>query len=499
MPQFDGRAQLCDSVLHASTELRGNMHFESWASRLRRQGAQLVWHSPADYDYFLLHQDNQHIPPANPVQGQAVQLLRDAFTLGASDIHLICHATHGNIALRRMGMLEPWRDMGGNELMTLMRAIYQSMTEAGSPSFDPLHRQEGRIVNRRFLPPTVHSARVHTEPLQSATGAGLLMTLRLLYDTVDACGHLQERLSALGYTAAQVQGLAVLAHRPGLTLVAGPTGSGKTTLLRHVFEALAEEMPDRAFLSIEDPPEYPMQRISQVLVDGSHVERGQAYAQAIAGALRADPDYLMVGEIRHAEAAAAALDAALTGHPVWTSIHAGSALGIFARLLSLLTAAHFADPLASLRDPAVLSGLIYQRLLPGLCSQCSLPLAQALQQHDYRQNPQLLAALGRLRKMGTALQGVRLRGQGCDHCQHTGRDRLLVAAEIVPMDAELLDMLAQRDIPCATARARQLGFIPTGEQALAMITAGQLDPLDAENCLGITAATGSQTVLDRQG
>ncbi|MBO4335629.1 MAG: Flp pilus assembly complex ATPase component TadA [Desulfovibrio sp.] len=480
---FDGRALLVGNVLHASTELRGNIHFEAFSSLKTRQGCELTWHKPADFDNFLLHLDTS-ANPANPIQGQAITLLRDAFAAQASDIHMTCLATHGSIALRRMGMLEPWRDLGGRTLMTLMRAIYQSMTEAGSPRFDPLKRQEGRIVNRRFLPPTVHSARVHTEPLQTANGQGLLMTIRLLYDIVKAEGTLSERLRALGYAQEQIQSLSKLSHRPGLTLVAGPTGSGKTTLLRHVFEALACEMPDRSFLSIEDPPEYPMQRIAQVLVDTSADNRGAAYGAAIAGALRADPDYLMIGEIRHPEASSAAMDAALTGHPVWSSIHAASALGIFQRLLSLLFVAKFADPFSNLQDPSVLSGLVYQRLLPKLCPYCSLKMAQALQDTAYRGDSAFLDMLRRLKSQGIQLPAVRIRGAGCEHCQGTGRSGLLVACEIVPTDQTLLQYLANRDQDEALAYARTLGLQTTGQQALQFIGQGHLDPRDAENCLG---------------
>ena len=74
-----------------------------------------------------------------------------------------------------------------------------------------------------------------------------------------------------------------------------------------------------------------------------------------------------------------------------------------------------------------------------------------------------------------------------------------MAAEIVPVDAVLADMLARRDTANAAARARQMGFTPAGEQALAMITAGQLDPLDAENCLGFPPAFGPQHAADAPG
>lgn len=485
------RVFLHEGMLHISEELRGNMALESFLSLARRQEVtQQVWHAVEDFDAVRISSGTGQAEAVNAVQGQAIQMLFNAFSLGASDIHVGYHATYGTIRLRRMGMLEEQgRVLGGEETITLIRAIYQSMTDAASPQFIGSERQEGRIVNREFLPPTVHSVRVHTEPLECASGEGTLMTLRLLYDKTAAEGPLLHRLEVLGYPAQERPRLAQLAQRTGLTLVAGPTGHGKSTLLKHVIEAQALEHPENSFLSIEDPPEYPLRRVNQVMVGSDNEFRGKAYQQAIAGAMRADPDVIMIGEVRFPEAASSAVDAALTGHTVWTSIHAGSAFGIMGRMRSLLTAAKFADPMEYLCDPSIIAGLIYQRLVPVLCPHCKISLTDAMRaDSDTRKRcvEPVLPALQRLRRTGTPLDGVQLRGMGCGMCQHIGISGLTVAAEVVVTDTHLMHLLRKHNVEGAMAYWRhELGGKSSLARALQLIEKGQLDPGIAESRMGM--------------
>lgn len=480
-----------EGVLHISEELRGNMALESFLSLARRQEiTRQEWHSVDEFDAVRIAAGSAQVEAVNAVQGRAISMLFEAFKQGASDIHIGYHATYGTIHLRRMGMLEAeGRVLGGDDTITLIRAIYQSMTDASSPQFIASERQEGRIVNREFLPPTVHSVRVHTEPLECASGYGTLMTLRLLYDKTAADGPLVQRLEVLGYPQAEHPKLAQLAQRTGLTLVAGPTGHGKSTLLKHVIEAQALEHPERSFLSIEDPPEYPLRRVNQVLVGSDNELRGKAYQQAIAGAMRADPDVIMIGEVRFPEAASSAVDAALTGHTVWTTVHAGSAFGIMGRMRSLLTAAKFADPMEYLCDPSIIAGLIYQRLLPVLCPHCKMALTDAMRADATTRRASVepaLPALQRLRRAGVALDTVQLRGAGCSQCQGMGISNLTVAAEVVVTDAPLLHLLRRKDMEGAMRYWRQeLGGVSALARTLQLIEKGQVDPVLAESRLGM--------------
>lgn len=485
------RVFLHEGVLHISEELRGNMALESFLSLARRQElTRHIWHSVEDFDTARISIGAGQAEAVNAVQGRAIQLLFDAFSQGASDVHVGYHATYGTIRLRRMGMLEEQgRVLGGEETITLIRAIYQSMTDASSPQFIASERQEGRIVNREFLPPTVHSVRVHTEPLECASGYGTLMNLRLLYDKTAADGPLSNRLEVLGYPQQDRPKLAQLAQRTGLTLVAGPTGHGKSTLLKHVIEAQALEYPERSFLSIEDPPEYPLRRVNQIMVGSDSELRGKAYQQAIAGAMRADPDVIMIGEVRFPEAASSAVDAALTGHTVWTTVHAGSAFGIMARMRSLLTAANFADPMEYLCDPSIIAGLVYQRLVPVLCPHCKVLLTEAMRADSATRKrcvEPALPALQRLRRTDIPLDAVYLRGMGCSQCQNMGIFGLTVAAEVVVTDASLMHLLRKHDMEGAVRYWREeQGGVSALARGLQLIEKGQLDPVLAESRLGM--------------
>ena len=152
-------------------------------------------------------------------------------------------------------------------------------------------------MSRSVLPPGVHSVRLHAEPIQSDTASrGTFLAMRLLTGADGVTGSLGERLAALGYSEDQCRLMASLAGSRGLTLLAGPTGHGKSTTLRHVMESMVISRPDQSYLSVEDPPEYPMAGVRQIQVPTSGGDRASAYADAIAGAMRCDPDVIMIGD-----------------------------------------------------------------------------------------------------------------------------------------------------------------------------------------------------------
>ncbi|TIH11257.1 secretion system protein E, partial [Marinifilum sp. JC120] len=303
------------------------------------------------------------------IQALAIEIIADAYEEGASDIHIGEYGPFASIQLRKLGMVKNYRTLDGKDARKIITAMYQTMSNSADTTFIASERQDGRIVDSEYLPAEVHSIRLHTEPLECSmakNGTGTFMALRLLYDRTTASGSLPERLETLGYSDRHIRRFQFLTQRSGLTLLSGPTGHGKSTALKHIMESMAEDHPEKNFLAIEDPPEYPLEGVKQVRVSTNDQDdnRGAAYRNAIAGAMRSDPDVIMIGEIRFPEAASAALDAAQTGHGVWTTVHANSAFGIIQRMVSLLRAANYPDPLEYLCDHTVLSGLHHQRLVP---------------------------------------------------------------------------------------------------------------------------------------
>lgn len=487
-----GRIALIEGVIHISQELQGKATLESFISLARRRGAvQIEWHTPSDFDVMFRGLAAFDPSKSSEVQAYAKRLLQDAYQRGASDIHLTNYGAYGTIQMRRLGLLHDYGQLAADEAPKLIRVIYDTLSSAADSTFSAKCRQDGRIVTREYLPPDVHSVRIHTEPLecsQAKDGNGTFMALRLLYDSTQARGTLEERVTALGYTEDDAGRLRFLTQRTGATIISGPTGHGKSTLLKHVMESMASENPERNHMSVEDPPEYPLRGVKQILVstngNGSSDpgERGRAYLNAIAGCMRSDPDVLMIGEIRYPEAAGAVIDAALTGHGVWATLHANNGFGIIRRMVSLLNAAQFVNPLEYLCDHNVLAGLIYQRLVPELCPQCAVPLSESVKTPFALPSP----VMDRLMRVLDDLDGVKVRGAGCDHCRKLGIVGQRVAAEVIQTDPTLLSFLRRDEFPKAEEYWRkELHGRSYVRHAVDLINQGLVDPHLAELRLGV--------------
>lgn len=235
-----------------------------------------------------------------------------------------------------------------------------------------------------------------------------------------------------------------------------------------------------------------MRGVQQIMVFtkalGEMLARGQAYVDAIAGAMRSDPDVLMIGEIRYPEAAAAAIDAALTGHSVWATIHANNGFGIIRRMVSLLNAANYAEPLEYLCDHNVLAGLVYQRLLPVLCPECKQPLVPMLNKPEEARHIELAVRkrLFSVIKNGD-LDAVHVRNpDGCEHCNGLGIVGQTVAAEVIVTDQVMLEHLRHGDYTRAqTYWTKELGGRTYVDHAVQLIAEGKIDPTQAETRLGV--------------
>lgn len=208
-------------------------------------------------------------------------------------------------------------------------------------------------------------------------------------------------LDTLGFPAETARRIRALVNLPyGLTLITGPTGSGKSTTL---YGALSElNRGDEKLITIEDPVEYEMAGILQIPVNE---KKGLTFARGLRSILRHDPDTILVGEIRDAETASIAVQSALTGHRVLSSVHANEAFSVIDRFLYMdVEAATFLESL---------NGVVSQRLVRRLCPHCSPPeAAQA--------------------------------GPGCDACRHTGFLGRIALAEVLRMDSRMKTALLDR-------------------------------------------------------
>src|SRR3984885_5763454 len=227
-------------------------------------------------------------------------------------------------------------------------------------------------------------------------------------------GHVELDLVSLGFDESVISRFrALLTHPHGILLVTGPTGSGKTTTL---YSALSEiNTSDRKILTIEDPVEYHLQGINQVQVKP---QIGLTFAGALRSFLRHDPDVVMIGEIRDLETAQIAVQAALTGHLILSTLHTNDAGTAVTRLLDM----GVEDYLLT----STINGIAGQRLLRKLCASCS---------EAYEPIPELVRRL-KLDRLTEGRSIVLRRAVGCAQCHHTGyRGRTSIVEVLTATDA----------------------------------------------------------------
>lgn len=498
-----GKVALIGGVLHISGDLKGDLDMANLVYRLRRRGVlRYEFHKPSEFAEQYARHAVRCARGQNEIQQLAIDLIARAYARGASDIHIVDTGAYTRIKFRILGDLCEDTQMDSETGRLMISTICGTLGQSSdSPTFTASERQDGRIVKRDYLPEGVHSVRIHTEPIECAHaegGTGTFMALRLLYDATSAKGSLEERMAALGFTPKQADIMRSLTQRSGLTIISGPTGHGKTTALKHIMEAQTEKTPTKAYHSVEDPPEVQMRDVNQSKVttkQQDYADRGKRaaeYINAIAGVMRSDSDVLMIGEIRYPEAAVSAIEAALTGQSVWSTLHANNAFGIVARMAGLLKSAGRTTPLHDLCDPNVLAGLEYQRLISKLCPHCKKAWKSLNEEERARAMPDdVYARLTRALDVDVVEgadggDGVFVRGDGCDACKGFGFIGQTVAAEVIAMDPELLRLLRDEQILEAYRYWRTvMGGMTYIEHALEGIRAGLLDPVKTEERLGV--------------
>jgi type II secretory ATPase GspE/PulE/Tfp pilus assembly ATPase PilB-like protein len=191
--------------------------------------------------------------------------------------------------------------------------------------------------------------------------------------------------------------------------------------------------------------------------------------------MRLDPDTIMIGEIRDRPSAQSALRAAMTGHQVWSTVHANSAIGIIDRLEDL------GLPLRMVADPSIITALISQRLVKLLCPHCKEPLTASLDRH--RRSPALIARLRTV--LGDTIENACIAGPGCPHCCGRGTIGRTVLAEVITPDERFFAFVRATDKAAAIRYwLTDLGGITMSEHAVEKVREGLVDPMMAEQAVG---------------
>jgi general secretion pathway protein E len=388
-------------------------------------------------------------------------LLLDALHDGASDLHLERRAGGASVRMRLDGVMQTLRELEDAALVDAMVSRLKVLAE-----LDIGERrvpQDGRFrlrIRARQVTAAAGAAEVDFRLSVLPTVHGESAVVRVLdRSALQPAQALQQvTLQSLGYPQALAEQVHLQARAPhGLLLVTGPTGSGKTTTLYAVLAAL-----DRArekLVTIEDPVEYALPGAVQVQVND---RQGLSFARGLRSILRHDPDRVMVGEIRDAETAQIAVQAALTGHLVFSTVHANHALDVLGRFSHMGIQPY---DLAS-----ALNAVVSQRLLRRLCTACATqrPAAGAGEQ---------------ARWSGAAMLP---QARGCPACRGTGYRGRLAVAELLPLDDTLRALLLAR---ASAARLREaaaaMGAQGLRAVAAAAVQAGQTSPEEVDRVIGI--------------
>ena len=317
--------------------------------------------------YSTARHDRQSTAPSDidyeKYRDNVLALLAAAVTSSASDIHIVRRRRSARVSFRINGQVTHRVEWSDDEADATCRFIYEILAQDQAVTWNPREPQDAVIDTSLNTGERVR-VRVGTIP---ASPDGYDMVLRVL-PAIGESLPLQE----LGYTPSQLSEMRRLARRPsGLVLMAGGVGSGKSTsLIGMLLEELEVHDQKLRIITVEDPPERVIPKATQVpVVRKQGNNPGDEFNSAIRGALRCDPDTLMVGEIRDRQAAELVIKFAQSGHRVYTTVHAATALGVVARLTAMGI-----DP-ALLCAPDVLKAMIFQTLVPVLCDQCKVSIS----------------------------------------------------------------------------------------------------------------------------
>jgi len=374
---------------------------------------------------------------SEPVVAAVEYLLHYAFEQRASDIHVEPRREESIIRMRIDGVLHPvYRIPKG-----VHGAIANRLKIMSRLDISARRPQDGRIRTARG--DTEMELRVSTIP----TAFGDKIVVRILDQQV-----LVRDLSELGFLGDEREQFERWLERPhGMVFVTGPTGSGKTTTLYSALQALAS--PEINIVTIEDPIEMVHEDFNQI---AANPKTGTGFAEALRHVLRQDPDVVMVGEVRDAETASQAVQAALTGHLVLTTLHTSDTVGAVARLRDLGVPGFLIS--------ATLTGVVAQRLVRQVCPGCA---------EDVLLTADQVAELGVRHPEDHAGKLVARRGVGCAKCRFTGFYGRTGIFEVLTVNPRLRHLVAEGATPEVLARtARQDGLRTLREHAVLKVAAG---------------------------
>ncbi len=372
-----------------------------------------------------------------PVVRLVRAILMGAINAGSSDIHLEPHSPEMRVRYRVDGSLQP--------VMTIPSHIEESVVARIKVMAD-MDTTENRRPQDGQLTVQEASSRVNFRVSTIPTVGGEKVVMRLLDE-----GSRIFQLDQLGLCERDLNKIQALIDKPhGMIVVTGPTGSGKSTTMYAILSRL--NAVTRNIVTVEDPVEYRLPGINQVASDNEH---GLGFANALKYIMRQDPDVIMLGEIRDHETASTAVQAALTGHLLISTLHTNDAVGAVSRLNDL--------GIDSFKTGGALLGSIAQRLLRSICPHCKEPVTPS--EH-------VLSELSHSKKIPE--DAVFFAGRGCKKCLGSGYLGRIPIYEVMVVTPRLTQAI-EKGLPTSKLRdmALEEGLVELATAGLEQALAGR--------------------------
>jgi len=389
-------------------------------------------------DVDILELSAEESSPDAPVIKLLQTMFNDAIQARASDIHIEPGENKLRIRLRVDGVLQE-QVIDGNRVAGALVTRLKLM--CGLDIAEKRLPQDGRFSIR------VRDAGVDVRLATMPTTHGESVVMRLLSQSTALMSL--ERLGMPATTEARFRRL--VERNSGMVLVTGPTGSGKTTTLYAALNHINK--PGVKVITVEDPVEYRLDRITQVQV---MTKIGLDFARVLRTALRQDPDIILVGEMRDRETVDIGLRGAMTGHFVFSTLHTINAIATVNRLLDMGAPGYMIA--------AAVHGVVAQRLVRRVCTDCAQPAAPTANQ---------LAWLATCRPELKAERQKFLAGSGCTYCNLTGYRGRVAVYELLEIDRVLADAVRRGDLSGFARAARSSeGYVPLAQGAIDLAVSG---------------------------
>ena len=497
--------------IYVDERYQGHPRFLTWIQDIEKIGVSALIIPSDSHGLAKLRDNGLATVSRDSDQGLATlnaakMLITECAALRGSDMHILVRERFAEVQLRIKGELKVVSRMTRFEGESMIRAIYTGLASIKESMLNPFEFQDAQISGESLPGAGLTSIRIIRGPCYPVDQGGSFMVARLQYKPKKAGDvELKSKLSKktptspdgtfnlprMGYTQLQIDMLEKMTRMSsGIVLITGPTGSGKTSTLFELMAHQARQFPGVRQITVENPVEYPMSWAVQLPVMGAKndEESGAGYLNMVRMTLRMDPDVILFGEIRGADEAMSAINAAMTGHLVWTTIHVTDPYMSIDRMENLDRQKLSRNIVC---DHKLIRGIVAQRLVSVLCPKCKVPhhkKPESLQKGVY-ENIEVWHQkfIDRKTLPEDHELAVYVRGDGCSNCGGDGIVGAKAVAEVVSTGPELMQDMIKHGTEVARRNNREregTDYSMLGNAVLNVVD-GIFDPNDVERSIDI--------------